>query len=210
MSGFFITLEGPDGSGKTTVGNKIAEKLTAENIAYIKTREPGGSPISEKLREVILGIGNEAMDPRTEVLLIAAARRQHVVETIRPALAENLVVLCDRFLDSSLAYQAGGRNLDMDEVLAINHYAVEDTMPDRTYYLDVPAEVGLERIAANKGREINRLDQEDIVYHQRVGRAYAEVMNRFSERFKRIDAMQSPDAIADAIIADLLTCLGRK
>lgn len=210
MSGLFITLEGPDGSGKTTVINKIAEKLDEKNIPYIKTREPGGSPISEKLREVALGIGNEEMDPRTEVLVIAAARRQHVVETIRPALARNLIVLCDRFIDSSLAYQAGGREIDMDEVLAINRYAVEDTMPDRTYYLAVPPETGLARIAANKGREINRLDKEDLIYHRRVENAYKEVMDRFPDRFREIDGLKTPDAIATEIVTDLLTQIDSK
>ncbi|WP_239253607.1 dTMP kinase [Listeria ilorinensis] len=204
MKGIFITLEGPDGSGKTTTMQLLYEKMKKSGIPFIKTREPGGSPISEKVREIVLGIGNEEMDPRTEALLIAGARRQHVVETIRPALAAGKTVLCDRFIDSSLAYQGAGRGIGIDEVLEINLFAVEQTLPDVTYYLDVPAEIGLARIAANKGREINRLDKEDVTFHQQVQEGYEELLNRFSERFVRIDATQTPDQITDQILSDIL------
>ncbi|HHH8707296.1 TPA: dTMP kinase, partial [Listeria monocytogenes] len=124
MKAIFITLEGPDGSGKTTVGTLLNQKMTEAGIDFIKTREPGGSPISEKVRNIVLGIGNEEMDPKTEVLLIAGARRQHVVETIRPALAAGKTVLCDRFMDSSLAYQGAGRDMNMEQVLQVNLYAI--------------------------------------------------------------------------------------
>ncbi|MBC1519210.1 dTMP kinase [Listeria welshimeri] len=204
MKAIFITLEGPDGSGKTTVGTLLNQKMEEAGIDFIKTREPGGSPISEKVRNIVLGIGNEEMDPKTEVLLIAGARRQHVVETIRPALAAGKTVLCDRFMDSSLAYQGAGRDMDMEQVLQVNLYAIEDTIPDRTYYLDVPAEVGLARIAANKGREVNRLDKEDISYHEKVQAGYEKIIKMFPDRFTRVDATMQPEEITEVILADIL------
>ncbi|WP_167628403.1 dTMP kinase [Listeria valentina] len=200
----FISLEGPDGSGKTTAAALLEEKMRAAKLDFIKTREPGGSRISEKVRNIVLGIGNEEMDPRTEALLIAGARRQHVVETIRPALESGKHVLCDRFVDSSLAYQGAGRSIGIQEVLDINLFAIEDTFPDKTYYFDVPAEIGLARIAANKGREINRLDQEDIAFHSKVQQGYEEIIKLFPDRFVRIDGTGSPDEITDAILADIL------
>ncbi|MHC5252781.1 dTMP kinase [Listeria kieliensis] len=200
----FISLEGPDGSGKTTAAALLEEKMSAAGLDFIKTREPGGSRISEKVRNIVLGIGNEEMDPRTEALLIAGARRQHVVETIRPALESGKHVLCDRFVDSSLAYQGAGRSIGIQEVLDINLFAIEDTFPDKTYYFDVPAEIGLARIAANKGREINRLDQENIAFHSKVQQGYEEIIKLFPERFVRIDGTGSPDEITDAILADIL------
>ncbi|WP_439443451.1 dTMP kinase [Listeria aquatica] len=200
----FISLEGPDGSGKTTAAALLEEKMRAAGLDFIKTREPGGSPISEKVRNIVLGIGNEEMDPRTEALLIAGARRQHVVETIRPALESGKHVLCDRFVDSSLAYQGAGRSIGIQEVLDINLFAIEDTFPDKTYYFDVPADVGLARIAANKGREVNRLDQEDIAFHSKVQQGYEEIIKLFPDRFVRIDGTGTPDEITDEILADIL------
>ncbi|EUJ16738.1 dTMP kinase [Listeria aquatica] len=200
----FISLEGPDGSGKTTAAALLEEKMRAAGLDFIKTREPGGSPISEKVRNIVLGIGNEEMDPRTEALLIAGARRQHVVETIRPALESGTHVLCDRFVDSSLAYQGAGRSIGIQEVLDINLFAIEDTFPDKTYYFDVPADVGLARIAANKGREVNRLDQEDIAFHSKVQQGYEEIIKLFPDRFVRIDGTGTPDEITDEILADIL------
>ncbi|EIA19396.1 dTMP kinase [Listeria fleischmannii] len=202
--GLFITLEGPDGSGKTTTMRLLEEKMRQSGIDFIKTREPGGSPISEKVREIVLGIGNEEMDPRTEALLIAGARRQHVVEKIRPALQAGKTVLCDRFIDSSLAYQGAGRGIGIEEVLNINLFAVGETLPDMTFYLDVDAATGLERIAASRGREINRLDKEDISFHDKVQKGYEEIMAMFPSRFKRIDANRTPDEITDEILKLIL------
>ncbi len=202
--GLFITLEGPDGSGKTTTMRLVEEKMQLAGIDFIKTREPGGSPISEKVREIVLGIGNEEMDPRTEALLIAGARRQHVVEKIRPALQAGKTVLCDRFIDSSLAYQGAGRGIGIQEVLNINLFAVGETLPDVTFYLDVDAAVGLKRIAASRGREINRLDKEDISFHDKVQNGYEEIIKLFPERLIRIDANRTPEEIADEIVAHIL------
>lgn len=208
MNGIFITLEGPDGSGKTTVGARLAERLEAAGIQFVKTREPGGSKISDVVREIFLNDLDSRMDAKTEALLIAGARRQHVVELIRPALAEGKLVLCDRFIDSSLAYQGVGRDIGIDEVLKINQFAVETTMPDVTYYLDVPADVGLARIAANKGREVNRLDMEDVTFHNKVQTGYETVRDMFPERIEIIDATRTIDEIVTDIFERIQARLG--
>ncbi|EKN62435.1 thymidylate kinase [Neobacillus bataviensis LMG 21833] len=183
-SGTFITFEGPDGAGKTTIINMVAKQFSSALI----TREPGGIEIAEQIRRVILDKGNTAMDPRTEALLYAAARRQHLIEKVKPALEEGKVVLCDRFVDSSLAYQGYARGLGMDEVLKINQFAIEDLMPELTIYFDIDPELGLKRIKKNDGREINRLDLEDLEFHQKVREGYHLLMERFPNRIVRIDA----------------------
>lgn len=159
--GFFMTLEGPEGSGKTTVAKLLVERLEKEvEKSIVLTREPGGIAIAEKIRDVILDVSHTMMDARTEALLYAASRRQHLVEKVMPALTDGKVVVCDRFVDSSLAYQGYGRNIGVDNVWEMNQFAIADLMPQVTFYLDVPIEVGFERIYANKDREINRLDLE--------------------------------------------------
>ncbi|MBV7509217.1 dTMP kinase [Bacillus sp. sid0103] len=183
-SGIFITFEGPDGAGKTTIINMVAEQLGD----VLLTREPGGIDIAEQIRAVILDKENTAMDPRTEALLYAAARRQHLIEKVKPALDEGKVVLCDRFVDSSLAYQGYARGLGIDEVFAINQFAIENLMPQLTIYFDIESELGLQRINKNKGREINRLDLEDLEFHQKVRAGYQLLIKRFPDRFRIIDA----------------------
>src|SRR5690606_26981137 len=136
-----------------------------------------------------------AMDGRTEALLYAAARRQHLVEKVLPALQQGKVVLCDRFIDSSLAYQGHARGLGIDEVLSINEFAIQDTWPDLTLLFDVAPEIGLQRIAANSGREQNRLDMEKLPFHQKVYEGYQEVMRRYPERIVKIDAANSLDEV---------------
>ena len=133
--GIFITMEGPEGAGKTTILKMLGETLQQEGYSVLLTREPGGIPISEQIREVILNKENTAMDSRTEALLYAAARRQHLVEKIIPALEQGMIVLCDRFIDSSLAYQGHARGVDMDEIYSINKFAIGDFMPDVTFIL---------------------------------------------------------------------------
>ena len=135
--GYFITFEGPDGSGKTTVSTAVAKRLQEAGIESIYTREPGGIEIAEQIRSVILDPANTAMDSKTEALLYAAARRQHLIEKVLPALEAGKVVICDRFVDSSLAYQGFGRNLGIEEVLSINEFAIEGHWPDKTLYLDL-------------------------------------------------------------------------
>jgi dTMP kinase len=183
-NGIFITFEGPDGAGKSTIINMVAQQLG--NV--LLTREPGGIDIAEQIRAVILDKENTAMDPRTEALLYAAARRQHLIEKVKPALDEGKIVLCDRFVDSSLAYQGFARGLGIDEVFAINHFAIENLMPQLTIYFDIEPELGLERINKNKGREINRLDLENLEFHQKVRAGYHLLIDRFPERIRCIDA----------------------
>ncbi|MFC4410281.1 dTMP kinase [Chungangia koreensis] len=187
-NGFFITIEGPEGAGKTTVFHHLAAMLSEDGVDLITTREPGGIRISERIREIILNPEHEEMDGKTEALLYAAARRQHLVEKIEPALKEGKVVLCDRFIDSSLAYQGYARGLGIDEVLTINQFAIGQTMPDLTLFFDIDPEIGLERIVRNKGREVNRLDSESISFHQKVCEGYQEVLKRYPDRMVVIDA----------------------
>lgn len=197
-NGFFITIEGPEGAGKTTVFHHLAAMLSEEGVDLITTREPGGIRISERIREVILNPEHEEMDGKTEALLYAAARRQHLVEKIEPALKEGKVVLCDRFIDSSLAYQGYARGLGIDEVLTINQFAIGRTMPDLTLFFDIDPETGLERIAQNKGREVNRLDSESISFHHKVCEGYKEVLKRYPERMAIIDASQSLEDVINS------------
>jgi len=185
---YFITLEGVEGSGKSTLINFIRDSIESNGKKVVVTREPGGIDIAEQIRSVILDKKNIKMDGRTEALLYAAARRQHLVETVIPSLNEGNIVLCDRFIDSSLAYQGYARGLGINEVFSVNKFAIEDLMPDLTLYLDLDPQIGLNRIAKNKGREINRLDLEEINFHVRVREGYEEVMKMFPERMVRIDA----------------------
>lgn len=183
-NGYFITFEGPEGAGKTTIISMVAKELKEALL----TREPGGIDIAEQIRMVILDKDNTAMDPRTEALLYAAARRQHLVEKVKPAIEDGKVVLCDRFVDSSLAYQGHARGLGIDEVFSINQFAIEKMMPDLTIYFDIEPELGLERINKNKGREVNRLDLEKLDFHHKVREGYHLVMERFPDRIVKIDA----------------------
>ncbi|PID20380.1 dTMP kinase [Sporosarcina sp. P3] len=199
MTGLFISFEGPEGAGKTTVLQKIAERLKAHGEDVVMTREPGGIPIAEKIREVILDSNHSTMDGKTEALLYAAARRQHLVEKIIPALKQNKIVLCDRFIDSSLAYQGFARGLGIDEVLSINLFAIGEYMPDCTIYFDVPPEVGLARIWKDKDREQNRLDLEKLEFHERVCKGYQEVIARDDRRIQVVDAHQLPAQVVENV-----------
>ncbi|MBS8266946.1 dTMP kinase [Mesobacillus boroniphilus] len=205
--GIFITIEGPDGSGKTTILQMLAQNLEKEGYAVVATREPGGIEIAEQIRKVILDPENTAMDPRTEALLYAAARRQHLAEKVKPALKEGKIVLCDRFVDSSLAYQGHARGLGIDEVYSINEFAIENMMPVMTLYFDVAPEIGLERINKNKGREVNRLDMEKLEFHQKVREGYMMIAERFPDRILKIDASKELEAVyqqAEGKIKELL------
>ena len=201
----FVTFEGGEGSGKSSALRLINERLSKEGYQTVVTREPGGTPISEAIRNVILDKGNVAMDSRTEALLYAASRRQHLAEKVWPALKEGKIVLCDRYLDSSLAYQGGARGLGIDNVLAVNSFATEGTFPDLTLLFDIEPELGLARIAANANREVNRLDLEKIEFHRGVRSTFHEIAKRYPERFVVIDASQPLEAVVEeayqAIIA---------
>ncbi|MBO1004745.1 dTMP kinase [Pseudogracilibacillus auburnensis] len=207
MRGLFITFEGPEGAGKTTIIQKLAEEMIQSGADVIVTREPGGIHISEQIRQVILNPKNTAMDARTESLLYAAARRQHLVEKVVPALNKGSIVLCDRFIDSSLAYQGYARGLGIDEVLAINRFAIQDLMPDQTIYFDIDPEVGLKRIEEHQGREVNRLDLEKIEFHYKVRKGYHALLDIFSDRIVVVDASQNIETVyskTKAIVAGLV------
>lgn len=184
----FITLEGPEGSGKTSVMKEVISRLRQEGFVIEETREPGGTPIAEQIRQVILNKENKTLDPRAEALLLAASRRQNLVEKIWPALKAGKIVICDRFIDSSLAYQGGARGLGIEPVLNINLFATESSYPQLTLLFDIPPELGLQRIAANANREINRLDLEQLSFHQKVRDTYLTLAKRFKDRFIIIDA----------------------
>ncbi|MFC4024146.1 dTMP kinase [Oceanobacillus longus] len=198
MSGYFITFEGGEGAGKTSILHAIYTKLKGEGYDVLTTREPGGIEIAEQIRKIILDPVHIEMEERTEALLYAAARRQHLVEKVLPALKQGKVILCDRFIDSSLAYQGHARGLGIDEVFAINQFAIKDCMPDLTLFFDIDPKKGLDRIAANKDRERNRLDLENIKFHELVHEGYEVLTDRFPERIQTINADQSMEAVEQA------------
>lgn len=194
----FITFEGGEGSGKSTVIKEISKRIANTGREVVLTREPGGTPIGEEIRNVILEKKNTAMDPRTEALLYAASRRQHLVEKIIPALEQGKVVISDRFLDSSLAYQGMARGLGMAEVYQLNLFATEGMEPDLTIYLSLDPEAGIERIEANPNREINRLDLEKISFHELVHKGFEELTKDNPHRIVKIDASQRVEKVIEA------------
>ena len=191
----FVTIEGGEGSGKTTVINQLRGVLQSKGHRVMITREPGGVRIAEKIREIILDCSHTEMDGRTEALLYAAARRQHLVEKVIPALDEGKVVISDRFIESSLAYQGYSRGIGIDEVYSINKFAIDTYMPDLTIYLEIDPKLGLERIDAHDGREVNRLDLEHLDFHYKVQEGYNEVIKRYPDRIVKVDASQSVDDV---------------
>ncbi len=194
----FITFEGGEGSGKSTAIKALVKRLETEGHSVVLTREPGGTPISEQIREIILNKKNVEMDGMTEALLYAASRRQHIQEKILPALKEGKIVLCDRYLDSSLAYQGGARGLGIDRVYELNQFATEGLLPDITVFFALDPKIGLARIGANANREVNRLDVEKMEFHQRVYDSFMELARRFPDRYLIIDASKGPEEVANA------------
>ncbi len=197
MRGVFITFEGPDGSGKTTQIRLLAEYLNAKGYPVVMTREPGGTRISEDIRTIILDPENKEMDDMTEALLYAAARAQHVAQLIKPSVEEGKIVLSDRFMDSSIAYQGYGRELG-DKIRIINEYAVAGMHPDLTFFLDLSAEAGISR--ANKRQKLDRLEQESIAFHKKVYEGYLELSKIYSDRYVIIDASRSIEEISKDIV----------
>ena len=199
-NGLFISIEGPDGSGKSTQIEVLRKYFEKQGIDVLLTREPGGTPISEKIREIILDKNNMDM---TEALLYAASRAQHVAEVIKPALAAGKIVICDRFIDSSIAYQGYGRELG-DCVRVINEYAVRGCIPDMTFLMKMDPKVGKERISES---EQDRLEQEKLDFHRRVFDGYIEMEERF-DRIIGIDAERSIDEISADIISHIERIIG--
>ncbi len=192
----FITFEGPEGSGKTSVLRAVEKRLQERGVDVMTTREPGGIKISELIRNVILDVHNKEMDPRTEALLYAASRRQHIVEKICPALQEGKVILCDRFVDSSLAYQGYGRELGFETVFELNAFAINDYLPDLTIFIDVPPEEGLKRVFQNH-RNADRLDLENGTFHERVYKGYQEIIKKFPKRIKVVNGDRPLNEVVD-------------
>lgn len=184
---------------------RIGSYFEERGIPYVVTREPGGIEIAEKIRSIILDPLHTAMDARTEALLYAAARSQHLAEKVEPALKAGKAVICDRFVDSSLVYQGYARGLGIENVWAINRFAIGDLMPDVTLYLDIEPEVGLARIDAHDGREVNRLDLENLEFHRKVREGYFLLKEQFPERIRVIDASMKQEDVLAAMILSLET-----
>lgn len=186
MKGLFITFEGVDGCGKSTQLKLLGEYLTGRGCDVLYTREPGGCDISEKIRALLLDVKNAAMDSKTEALLYAASRAQHVAQVIGPSLQAGRIVLCDRFIDSSLAYQGVGRGLGIDAVMQVNRFAMSDVMPDKTFFLDFPPELAFERMS--KKRVHDRLELEALEFHKKLYNGFVQLAIMFPERICRVDA----------------------
>jgi dTMP kinase len=190
----FITLEGVEGSGKTTQLPLLAKYLQGQGYDVLTTREPGGTPLGDQIRRVLLDQKNTSMLPRTEILLFQASRAQLVEEVIKPHLARSGVVLCDRYADSTLAYQGYGyQGVDLEQLRQVVHFATSDLTPDLTLFLDVDVEMGLRR--RNKDGDLNRLDVYRLEFYQRVRAGYQELIRLEPQRWTVIDASQSPDVV---------------
>ena len=206
--GKFIVFEGPEGAGKSTQQRVLAAVLETKGVGVRCTREPGGTSIGEQVRDVLLDVENAEMAPRTEALLYAASRAQHVAEVIEPTLAAGTWVLCDRFLDSSLAYQAGGRQLPLDELIALQRFAIGTCLPDLRILLDLPVTDGLARRFGD-AEQVNRLDLADLAFHERVRSAYHMLVRQSPASWAVIDAAQPPEVVAEAVLAAVEPLIGR-
>ncbi len=195
--GIFITMEGPDGSGKSTQISRLKEYLEKEGYNVLITREPGGTVISEAIREIILNKDFTEMSPVTEMLLYASARAQLIAEVVGPAIDSGTAVISDRFVDSSLVYQGMARGLGVDTVYEINKVAIGDYMPDVTFMLDLPAEVGISRKKDQK--ELDRMELESLEFHKKVAEGYRSLATKFPDRIKTIDATLPIDEICGII-----------
>ena len=195
--GTLISIEGPEGAGKSSVLEALLPRLEKAGITYITTREPGGVEIAEKIREVILDPSHTEMDPKTELLLYIASRRQHLAERVLPALEAGKLVIMDRFIDSSVAYQGFGRGLAVADIEWLNQFATDGLKPDRTIYFDIDVEEGLARIAKNSSREVNRLDLEGLSLHQKVRQGYLAILEKEPQRVVKIDASQPFDQVVE-------------
>lgn len=202
--GLFITFEGAEGSGKTTQARLLNEFLQAGGREAVLTREPGGTGISEKIRDIILDVNNADMSPVTEALLFAASRAQHVSSLIRPALDSGRIVICDRFVDSSVAYQVYARGLDLAEVSGVNEFAVQGCLPDVTFFLDIDPVLAMAR---KKGEIPDRLEAEATEFHQKVSEGYKRIAAQNPNRFFRVDALLPSETIHSIITGHILNIL---
>jgi dTMP kinase len=198
MNGYFITFEGPDGSGKSTQIQPFANYLRNLGVPVMCTREPGGTAIGDQVRNILMSMGNECMHPRTETLLFQASRSQLIEEVIRPSLAKGMVVVCDRYADSTLAYQGYGHQKNLEELRQLLNYTTGGLQPDLTFLLDIDAETGLRR-RQKGGGEWNRLDAYQLEFHNRVRDGYHQLAGLEPDRWVTVDASQSPKAIEQEI-----------
>ena len=201
--GFLVSLEGPEGAGKTSILEALLPILEEKGVEVLTTREPGGVLIGEKIREVILVPSHTQMDAKTELLLYIASRRQHLVEKVLPALEAGKLVIMDRFIDSSVAYQGFGRGLKVADIDWLNNFATDGWKPDLTLYFDIDVEEGLARIAKSKDRGADRLDQESVEWHKRVREGYLSILEKEPNRMKRIDASQPLEKVISDTVAVL-------
>jgi dTMP kinase len=212
MASRFITFEGIEGSGKSTIARRVSESLVGAGIETLLTREPGGTKLSEEIREMLLDASRGPIDARTELLLYVASRAQLVEEVIKPALARGVTVLCDRFMDASVAYQGWARGLGEELVDGLNAFAVGECVPDRTFLLDLPVEAGFsrgpERRESNGLREKDRLEREDRSFHERVLEGYLRLARRHPDRIAVIDASASLDRVLEDIFGNLSPLFG--
>jgi dTMP kinase len=197
MKGLFITFEGVDGCGKSTQLRLLGEHLSQQGYDLLFTREPGGCDIAEKIRELLLDVENNEMDSKTEALLYAAARAQHVAQVIKPAMEAGKIVLCDRFVDSSIAYQGVGRGLGINDVMAINRFAMAGIMPDKTFFLDFPPDLAFERMS--KKRVHDRLELEKMHFHETLYNGFIQLSKLYPERIIRVDASGAKYETAEII-----------
>ncbi|MES2868788.1 MAG: dTMP kinase [Pseudomonadota bacterium] len=205
MTGLFITLEGPEGAGKSTNREYLAERLRAAGIDVVLTREPGGTPLAERIREILLAPSDETMCADTELLLVFAARAQHLAEVIRPALARGAVVLCDRFTDATYAYQGGGRGLSQERIATLENFVQGTLRPDLTLVFDLAIEVGMARASA-RGR-LDRFEQEGRTFFDAVRSTYLQRAAAEPARYRLVDAGQSLENVQkqlDALLPELL------
>lgn len=205
MTGLFITLEGPEGAGKSTNREYLAAKLRAEGIEVLLTREPGGTPLAERIRELLLAPSDESMHADTELLLVFAARAQHLAQVIRPALARGEIVLCDRFTDATYAYQGGGRGVSHERIAALENFVQGELRPDLTLIFDLPVEVGLARATA-RGR-LDRFEQEGRTFFDAVRSTYLKRASAEPDRYRLVDAALSLPQVQqslDALIPEML------
>jgi dTMP kinase len=211
MGGLLLTLEGIEGSGKSTQAFQLQLKLEAQKVPVLLTREPGGTPVAERIRDVVLGVGQEPVEARAELLLFLAARAQHVAQKIRPALEQGRVVVCDRFTDATLAYQGGGRTIPDDFLRSLNDWATAGIRPDRTYLIDVPVEVGFARARsrARAGRP-DRMESEGHAFFEAVRARYLEIAAREPERVLVIRGTDSVESISHQIVTDLSRLLSAR
>ena len=191
----FITIEVVEGSGKSSTMKKVVERLKKEGYQIVTTREPGGTPIAEQIRNIILDVNNTNLDARAEALLYAASRRQHLIEKVWPNLRDGKIVICDRYIDSSLAYQGGARHLGIENIININMFATENTWPDLTLLFDIDPKIGLQRIAQNNNREVNRLDLEKLDFHNNVRKTFLELAKKYPNRYVIIDSSKPQNEV---------------